>query len=160
MSETPKRTAEDKYMPRTRAGMRRNFVQGLSPGLLCRMRSECQQLVAAAFWWGDSRAEEAFAQCFTPDGVFDRAGDLIRGREALARYIRQRPPTVTVRHVNSMPVIAVNGRRHLSSVTLSTVCRWDGDGTPTMIRADVFDDCVLTEEGWRIVLRKAQPCGG
>jgi len=147
-------------MNRTRAGMPGNFVQGLSPSLLCRMRSECQQLVAAAFWLGDSGAQEAFAQCFTPDGAFDRAGNLIRGRDALALHIRQRPPTVTVRHFNSMPVITVYGRRHLSSVTLSTVCRWDGDATPAIIRADVFDDCVLTDEGWRIVLRKAQPCGG
>jgi hypothetical protein len=134
--------------------------QRLSPGVLCRMRSECQQLVAAAFWLGDSGAEEAFAHCFTPDGVFDRAGDLIRGRAALAEYIRRRPSTVTVRHFNNMPVITAYDRRHLSSVTLSTVCRWDGEGTPTIIRAEVFDDCVFTEEGWRIVLRKAQPCGG
>jgi len=158
-SETPKRTA-DEYMTRTRAEEPGNRSQRISRELLCRMRSECQQLVAAAFWWGDSRAEEAFAQSFTPDGVFDRAGDLIRGREALARYIRQRPPTVTVRHFNSLPVVTVYDRRHLSSVTLSTVCRWDGDATPAIIRADVFDDCVLTDEGWRIVLRKAQPCGG
>jgi hypothetical protein len=147
-------------MTRTRVEVPGNFSERLSPALLCRMRSECQQLVAAAFWWGDSRVEVAFAQCFTPDGVLDRAGDIIRGREALARYIRERPRTVTVRHFNSMPVITDYRRRHISSITLSTVCRWDGDGTATVVRADVFDDCVLTEEGWRIVLRKTQPCGG
>jgi SnoaL-like domain len=137
-----------------------NSVLRISPGLLCRLRSECQQLVATAFWLGDSRADEAYAECFTPDGVLDRAGDLVRGREALAQYIRQRPRTVVVRHFNSMPVITAYDRRHLSCLTLSTVCRWDGDATPTIVRADVVDDCVLTAEGWRISLRKAQPCGG
>ncbi len=147
-------------MTRTRSEVAGTPAPRLSPGLLCRMRSECQQLVAAAFWFGDSRAEEAFAQCFTPDGALDRAGDLISGREALAQYVRQRLPTVIVRHFNSVPIITVYDQRHLLSTTLSTVCRWDGDGTPTIVRAEVFDQCVLTEEGWRIVLRKAQPCGG
>src|SRR5258708_4408738 len=60
----------------TRTDVPRDFGKRLSPELLYRMRSECQQLIAVAFWMGDSRAEEAFAQCFTPDGVSDHDGGL------------------------------------------------------------------------------------
>jgi len=68
-------------MTRTRSEVAELLLQGFHQDCYVGMRSECQQLVAAAFWFGDSRAEEAFAQCFTPDGALDRAGDLISGRE-------------------------------------------------------------------------------
>jgi hypothetical protein len=94
---------------------------GLAPELLCQIRSECAQLVATAFWLGDSREDEAYALCFTPDGMLDRAGDVMRGRQALALYVRQRPTTVTVRHFNSMPVMMIHNHRRILSITLSTV---------------------------------------
>ena len=124
----------------------------------CRaVQAECQQLVARASWLGDTGDAAGFAQCFTQDGIFDRAGDVISGRAALLEHVAARPARVRVRHFNALPLIDVLDERSASGVLLSTVWRADEEGAAKTVMAEIRDEYRRTPDGWRIAKRTACP---
>lgn len=52
-------------------------------------RLAIQDLVARYAWALDTGDDEAYAQLFTPDGVFIERGQPFAGREALAAHVRE-----------------------------------------------------------------------
>jgi hypothetical protein len=118
--------------------------------------AECQHLVALASWLGDTGDAAGFAQCFTEDCVFDRAGDVISGRAAVLKYVAARPPLVRVRHFNALPLIEVLDAHSASGVILSTVWRVDADGLANTAMAEIRDEYRHTSDGWRIAKRTAR----
>jgi hypothetical protein len=111
-------------------------------------------------WLGDQGDAEGYANCSTADGVFDRGGEVISGREALTRFIGARPLSTSVRHFNSLPVIRVESPDSASGVILSTIWRREGAALAKCVYAEIHDDYTLTEGGWRIARRVAHAIAG
>ena len=124
------------------------FVQGVCNG--------CQHLVALASWLSDSGDAEGYARCYTPNGVFDRGGDVISGHEALARFVAARPREMFVRHFNSLPLITVSSPDSASGVIFCTIMRREAAGPASTVRVEIHDEYRLTAGGWLIARRVAR----
>lgn len=116
----------------------------------------CEALCKAYGPLADAGEADALANLYVPDGVFDRLGQLIVGREAIRQVIAGRPPGVWTRHVCSNvridvapDVITATGR-----VELDMERGQQGVDKVDRIRAEYFDRFVLTDEGWRFAVRK------
>jgi SnoaL-like domain len=122
--------------------------------------TDCQRLIALVSWLGDQGDAEGYANCFTADGIFDRGGEVIAGREALTRFIEARSLSTSVRHFNSLPVIGVESPDSATGVILSAIWRREGGGPAKVVHAEIHDDYTLTEGGWRIARRVAHAIAG
>ncbi len=99
---------------------------------------------------------DAFANLYTPDGVFDRMGQLIVGFDAIRNVIAGRAPGVWTRHdcSNIRIEIGADGRSATGRVDLQMQRGREGAAEIEHLRAEYFDRFVLTDQGWRFSLRK------
>jgi len=119
-------------------------------------REACTALCRAYCTHADAGEADALANLYTPDGVFDRLGQLIAGREAIRKVIAGRPPGVWTRHVcsNIKIEIGADGRSAGGRCDLQMQRGREGVAEVEQVRAKYSDRFVLTEEGWRFSLRK------
>lgn len=118
--------------------------------------ADCEALCLAAGAAADAGNADAFADLFAADGVFDRLGQLIQGREALRQVIAGRPAGVWTRHrySNVRIEVSADGRHAEGRIDLDMQRGREGSPDIDHIRAEHHDRFVLTEQGWRFALRK------
>lgn len=117
----------------------------------------CSRLSVLSLHYSDHRLAEGFASQFMEDGVFDRDGDRIVGRLALAKNIVDRPENLTVRHIVSAPVVVAEASKAVSVYGVFVTRTDTLTATSQMFIADVRDEYVKTGEGiWRISMRTAR----
>lgn len=123
----------------------------------------CTRLIHEFAHCMDSRNYEQLASLFTPDGVFDRVGAVLKGREQILETLRKRSLELRTRHfcVNILfsEVTATRARAKIYCVNF--VGKGDPPGeavTHAMAQGavlefrDVFEH---TAEGWKIAERIA-----
>ena len=123
---------------------------------LSEARRACEDLCKAYGPLADAGQADALAHLYVPDGRFDRLGQQIVGRDAIRQVIAGRPPGVWTKHVCS------NVRIDVAPDALTATGRVDldmergqlGIDKVDKIRAEYFDQFVLTDEGWRFAVRK------
>ena len=102
----------------------------------------------------DASDGDAYGRCFTEDGVFDRFGTELRGRQAIAD-LQKTNPDVKRRHFIGNPLIEfgidgqVSGRGYLSVVTFDVKT---GEQKPPVC-IDYDDIYRSTAEGWLLARR-------
>lgn len=111
----------------------------------------------------DGRHYEALAALFTPDGVFDRVGSVLKGREAILAALKNRSPDLRTRHFcanKRFSEVTPTSAKALVYV-VNFVGRGDVLGETSkhaMAQAAVLefrDTYAKTAEGWRIAERVA-----
>jgi hypothetical protein len=122
-------------------------------------RAACEALAHAYSNLADAWEAEALAGLFTPDGAFDRLGTRIEGREAIARFIANRPRDVWQTHAGSHFTFTLDADGRGANGTLDLELRRGKVGDDTVretVRARYHDRFVLTDEGWRFALREVR----
>ncbi len=128
-------------------------------------RRACEALVQAFCHFIDHGEAPKVAGLFTEDGVFDRKGEALRGRAALAEALGRRPAHIVTRHVCPHTVLVPESADRIAGTTAFLFFRRDASapGADTRPAAcleavgeyqDVFE---RTPAGWRIAHRKAVP---
>lgn len=122
-------------------------------------RRACQRLADAYLEYADQWRAEELAGLFTADGVLDRLGNLIVGREAIAAFIANRPREFWQRHRGSgftfVPVPAGNRATGTHDLILERG-RAGEDTVLDTVRARFHDQYERTDEGWRIRRREVR----
>lgn len=115
----------------------------------------CEDLYAAYVEYADTPEAEAFANVFTVDGVFDRLGQILEGRPAIAAVIASRPARLWTKHrcSNIRIEFAADGRSALGHADLE-LQRGRGDTAEPTVHGVYEDRLLLTDEGWRFASRK------
>ncbi len=116
----------------------------------------CEALCHVYGRHADAGEAEALANLYTPDGIFDRFGQQFVGRAAIAQVIAGRAPGVWMRHrCNNIQIeVAPDGSSATGHVDLEMQRGCEGVEKVDEIRAEYFDEFVLTDEGWKIKRRK------
>lgn len=116
----------------------------------------CEDLCKAYGPLADTGQAEALANLYVPDGLFDRLGQQIVGRDAIRQVIAGRPPGVWTKHVcsNVRIDVAPDAMTATGRVDLDMERGQQGVDKVDKIRAEYFDQFVLTDEGWRFAVRK------
>ncbi|MCK9282704.1 MAG: nuclear transport factor 2 family protein [Rhodocyclaceae bacterium] len=119
-------------------------------------REACMRLCLDIAVLADARDAAGLAQLFTEDGVFERLGQVFRGREAIRQAIAARPAEVWSRHypANIRIDIADDGRSANGSSYLLMFRGKAGVDGHELIHAEYLDEFALTAEGWRFSARK------
>jgi hypothetical protein len=97
----------------------------------------------------------AFAECFTPGGVLDGAGDRVAGTAALAQWCtgRQRRG----RHLPAGFVAEVDG----DAAALTSTCLFHDGGSPAVVLTILYSDRLERAGGtWRFARRSITEIGG
>jgi hypothetical protein len=79
----------------------------LSPGLRRDIEADCQRVVLSAFRDLDEFAYGRLIACFTVDGIWQREGRELAGREQILSALEQRPRKQVVRHLITNLVVEV-----------------------------------------------------
>jgi len=137
----------------------------MSPQAQMEVEWACARLVQEFAFCMDRRRYEALAALFTPDGVFDRVGQVLRGRAAIQEALAARSVDLRTRHLCASPrfsdVESTTARALVYCVNF--VGRGDIEGVPSihgMAQGAVLefeDRYERTPEGWRIAERLARP---
>lgn len=116
----------------------------------------CTALCMAHGALADAGDADAFAALYTEDGVFDRLGRLVRGQAAIRDVVAHRPAGVWTRHVCSGIEISVDddGLGASGVVDLDMQRGVAGSDEVQHLRAVYHDRYALTDQGWRIRLRR------
>lgn len=125
----------------------------------------CARVSMAMAMAADRHDGDAYAGFYTADGEFDRRGEVVKGRKAIADSIKEWPRDLVIRHFSGPIVIDVQDKDHASGVTYFTVFRHQGPlnakGVAPLsdmnMLAEYRDRFVHTAEGWRIAYRKTVP---
>ena len=81
----------------------------IHPEHLLRCEHECTRLCHDFAWTVDAVQYRAFVALFTPDGVFERAGQASRGADYILMFLDTRPLNRMTRHVCSNIRIDMTG---------------------------------------------------
>lgn len=120
---------------------------------------DCSQLMLRFYDAFDAWDYAGMAALFAPDGVWQRAGKTLAGREAIVAELQQRPTTQVVRHVLSNLLVTAANADQAQARFYITVYRHDG-GTARSIPAPLQAPAMLLvvnarlvrhSEGWRIL---------
>lgn len=129
---------------------------------------ECARLVIRSLRVFDERDWEAYARCFTADGVFIRANapaEPLVGREAIRAALAARPAARLTRHLCSNIEIDVLDAEHARGLCYLLLYAGDASepesaaGRPAdrVQRIGEYRDAFArTEEGWRISRREGR----
>jgi uncharacterized protein (TIGR02246 family) len=114
-----------------------------------------QELCARYCHTIDSQDSEGWAQCFTPDGVFEFDGWAIRGRAALAEYAEVHARVMRCRHMTLNCLYEIRGDqatgRSTTVVTLAT------EGGYKILGQGAYEDRMVKEgDQWRIAHRRVR----
>ena len=104
-----------------------------------------QELCARYCHTIDSQDSEGWAQCFTPDGVFEFDGWAIRGRPALAEYAEVHARVMRCRHLTLNCLYEVSGDRATGHST--TVVTLATEGGYKILGQGAYEDQMVKEGG-------------
>ena len=114
-----------------------------------------QELCARYCHTIDSQDPEGWAQCFTPDGVFEFDGWAIRGRPALAEYAEVHARVMRCRHMTLNCLYEVRGERATGRST--TVVTLATEGGYKILGQGAYEDQMVKEGGrWHIAHRRVR----
>lgn len=115
----------------------------------------CEALCLAAGAAADAGDADAFADLYIADGVFNRLGHSIKGRDAIRNVIASRPAGMWTRHryTNARIEVAADGRSARGRVDLELDRGREGSTDIERVQAEHDDVFVLTEQGWRFASR-------
>lgn len=125
------------------------------------IESECRKLCLRFARHLDDGDFEAMFALFTPDGVFDRVGQVLRGSEQMRAAFGSRPPGIRSRHVvtniDFLEVSHEEAEAHIYNLSFHAVGD-PGSGPLTYATEnarfiDFHDHYRLTEDGWRFASR-------
>jgi hypothetical protein len=122
-------------------------------------RRQCEALSHAYGACADAWEAERLANLFTADGVFDRLGTRIVGREAIARFIANRPREFWQRHHGSHFTFAMAADGQTATGTLDLVLekgRVGSDAVIETVRARYHDQFQNAADGWRFRERQVR----
>lgn len=124
---------------------------------------QCRNLSHEFAYCIDHRKYEQLVTLFTPDGVFDRVGHVLKGRELILEAMHKRSTELRTRHtcsnIHFTDVSDESARAHV--YVLNLVGRGDPDGKPVQYAMSQgafleFRDLYRkTPDGWRIAERIA-----
>lgn len=120
-------------------------------------RDACEHLVFAYGEYADAWEAEKLAQLFTIDGVFNRLGTRIEGRDAIRAFIenRSRDPWQIHRNSNFRFELGADGRSAKGALDLVLDRGKLGEtAVSETLRCRYQDFFVLTDEGWKFKLRQ------
>jgi hypothetical protein len=124
---------------------------------------ECERLVTAYCHFVDHGEAARIADLFTEDGTWSGGGNLMKGREELAKQFgaRQANTARTSRHVCQNFLCNVIDEDHAEGVVYLTLYRHDGEpgrGVSPLMGAELVgeyrDRFRRTPQGWRIESRE------
>jgi hypothetical protein len=125
-----------------------------------RAERACERLSIAFAIGVDRFDDDAVLNLFTHDGVFNRPGNVVKGRDALHGWLKGRPRDVVTRHICTNISIKVINKKEASGITYFTFYRGAKDGEPSVlplhgpdIVGEYLDRFLLTDDGWRIAER-------
>jgi SnoaL-like protein len=123
----------------------------------------CERLSVAYARHVDFGEYEAYLALFAEDARLDLGGDVMEGREAIRRFLAQRPRNLRSRHVFTNLMVEVIDADHARGITYLTLYRHVGDESlgagpidfpgPAGI-GHYEDEYVRTPAGWRFASRK------
>ncbi|HUC50464.1 MAG TPA: nuclear transport factor 2 family protein [Xanthobacteraceae bacterium] len=122
-------------------------------------RELCERLSVAFANHIDRRDYPAVLDLFAEDAVLDRIGTVIRGKSALAAWLKSRPDDVVTRHIcSNFDIVqtgptAAEGRTYFTfykAAATADVGEIDG---PAAV-GEYHDSFILTAQGWKILKRK------
>ncbi|MBL6751946.1 MAG: nuclear transport factor 2 family protein [Nevskia sp.] len=118
--------------------------------------ADCERLCLDYCAHADAPRPDEVAQLYTPDGEFDRVGQVFKGREAIRALIAGRPPGVWTRHECSNIRIEVGADGRTASGHCDLLMQRGKAGVEghETIRGEYFDEFEQTAEGWRFSSRK------
>jgi len=119
----------------------------------------CEGIIVAFANGVDRWDDENVLALFTDDGVLDRAGQKIAGREALRKWLSERPRNVMTRHVASNIALKRLSANEATGLSYFTFYRAEGATTPASIPGpaglgEYEDRFRLTSGGWKLAERK------
>ena len=120
-------------------------------------RAACETLSHAYGHHADAWEADKLAELFTPDGVFNRLGLRITGREAIRTFIANRPRDMwqTHRGSNFTFTLGDDGRTATGTLDLEMARGKVGETQASeTVHARYHDQFVLTDEGWKFSLRE------
>lgn len=120
-------------------------------------RSACEALSHAYGHHADAWEADKLAELFTPDGVFDRLGTKIAGRQAIRDFIANRPRNIwqTHRGSNFRFQLGADGRSATGTLDLEMARGKAGETQASeTVYARYHDQFVLTDAGWKFKLRE------
>ncbi len=126
-----------------------------------RCERECTRLCNDFAWAVDTFHYDAFVSLFTPDGVFDRAGQVSRGGVEIRKFLNARPADRVTRHVCTNIRIDLVSPEAAAGNCYTLVFQAQAETaaslprpTPLPMVVEYHDDYSLTDEGWKIQHRK------
>ncbi|MEP7300460.1 MAG: nuclear transport factor 2 family protein [Caldimonas sp.] len=135
--------------------------------LLQRLQDEraCEALIHAFCFRLDHGESAQVVELFSEDGVFDRRGEALQGRAAIAAAMAARPANMTTRHVCANIMLAHVSATQITGVTYFQFFRHGPNAAPGSSSApadllevvgEYHDSFERTSEGWRIARRLAR----
>lgn len=120
-------------------------------------RSACEMLAYAYGHHADAWEAAELAELFAEDGVFNRLGTKIIGREAIRAFIDNRPRDIWQTHEASGFTFQLAADGRSASGTLDLVLKRGKVGESQVsetVHARYHDQFVLTDAGWKFKLRE------
>lgn len=124
---------------------------------------DCARLSIVFARYVDSRDYDKLIALFTPDGVLDRRGEIIKGHGAIRTVMEARPAELRTRHICTNIEITQIGPRSAEGLTVFTLYRGrEKDAVePVKLAGPAFvgeyrDRFEHTPEGWRIAHREVR----
>ena len=126
-----------------------------------RCERECTRLCLDFAWTVDHFDYDGFVALFAADGVFERAGQLNRGPEAIRAFLDARPVDRVTRHLCTNLRIDMTGPAtatgSCSALMYQAPAAKDAQlplPVSAPVVAEYVDDYVLTAAGWKFRHRK------
>lgn len=120
-------------------------------------REACEALAYAYGHHADAWEAEQLADLFTPDGVFNRLGTRIAGRETIRDFIANRPRNMWQTHRSSNFRFTLGDDGRSATGTLDLVLERGKVGETRIsetVNARYHDQFVLTDAGWKFRIRE------
>ena len=84
---------------------------------------ECQRILTQFCLYSDTRQYDKLVNLFTPDGVWYRLGEELRGHDKLRKALEARPLEALSRHVISNVLVTVIDEKHAESISYKSIYR-------------------------------------
>jgi uncharacterized protein (TIGR02246 family) len=113
-----------------------------------------RQLSAQYNRYADAADGEAFANLFTPDGVFEIRGNRYVGSREIADVCSR---TTGVVHITTDPLIAIDGDRARQTSRVIAVRAAPDKSEVFFVSTGMYtDELIRTAEGWRFLRRRGE----
>jgi 3-phenylpropionate/cinnamic acid dioxygenase small subunit len=119
-----------------------------------------ERLSVAFAYYVDHRQYDALVALFLEDGVLDRRGEIVEGRDAIHAVMLARAPDIRTRHVCSNIFVSSAGDDWAEGVTYFTLYRGKEQSTEDPIDltgasfvGEYHDRIARTPEGWKLARR-------